>query len=102
MGAFQQDMLYSEWMPTKSTGRWVVTTVCYVTVTNLQSIQKYQVIPGGVFTVCSSTNSGINSMELITPTAVPYILPLIQTEIIHAGLGKRQRKSNFVHFSLKI
>jgi len=35
--------------------------------------------------VCSSTNSGINSMELITPAAVPYILPLIQTELVDAG-----------------
>ena len=25
MGAFQKDMLYSEWKSTKSTGRWVVT-----------------------------------------------------------------------------
>jgi len=54
-------------------------------VTNSQSVQKYGVIPGGVFTVCSSTNSGINSMEFITFAAVPYILPLIQTELVNEG-----------------
>jgi len=37
----------------------------YVTVANSQSVQKYGVIAGGVFTVCSSTSSGINSMEFI-------------------------------------
>jgi len=45
MSAFQKDMLYSEWKSTKSTIWSVVTRrkvrVCYATVTNSQSTQKY-------------------------------------------------------------
>ena len=35
--------------------------------------------------MCSRTNSRKNSMEFITPAAIPYILPLIQTELVNAG-----------------
>jgi len=54
--------------------------VCYETVTNSQSIQKYWVIPGGVFTACSSTISGINSMD-----SYQYV------QRYHASMGERNK-----------
>ena len=70
MVAFQQDVLYSECKSTKSTqgGRHQKVGMSVLCDSDQFAVYSEVLshIPGGVFAVCSSANSGINSTEFIT------------------------------------
>jgi len=53
-------------------------------VTNLEFVNEHRIIAGKSFIMCHCTNIWVERMKLVTLAAVPYILPLVHTELRNA------------------
>jgi len=54
---------------------------------NAESVDKYRIVARHILATRHRANCGINRMEFITLTTVPYLLPFVKAE-----LGKLRKK----------
>lgn len=53
--------------------------------TNLKSVDDYNILERGVFVLWDSTNGGVNRIQFIAFTAVPNVLPFFQAVLSCSG-----------------
>ena len=49
--------------------------------TNVESVDKYRIIARHILAMLHRANSGVNRMEFITLTTVPYLQPFAKAEL---------------------
>jgi len=49
--------------------------------TNAESVDKYRIVARHILAMCHRANCGVNRMEFITLTTVPYLLPFVEAEL---------------------
>ena len=55
--------------------------------TNTESIDKYRIVARHILAMCHRANCGVNRIEFITLTSVPYLLPFVQAELGYTTLS---------------